>query len=242
MPNTVMPTVRLHPVQAYQARFARWLTAAVLLHALLLLIPASRDLLPGPASTTFKVTLSRTWRAPAPAKPAQSGRRETTPAERRLARPGPPDTGSPPAATPPAEPPLPPADAGAQPGDTRAPVTTARLLDIAHRREWNLPEPPAAPRPGVFAPHAPPERQSGIPQSGAPAENRALPGSTMIVDQWLAADGSHNVMVRTSSGQVLCGRAEAWNPMSPLVEPVMMYRACGNGRRTFEMPERVLLR
>jgi hypothetical protein len=63
-----------------------------------------------------------------------------------------------------------------------------------------------------------------------------------MVDQWLAADGSHNVMIRTSTGQVLCGRAESWNPMSPLVEPVMTYRACGDGRRTFEMPERVLLR
>jgi hypothetical protein len=137
---------------------------------------------------------------------------------------------------------LPPADAGAQPGDTRAPVTTARLLDIAHRREWNLPEPSAAPRPKVFTPRAPADRRSGIPLSGTPAENEALPARTAIVDQWLAADGSHNVMIRTATGQVLCGRAEAWNPMSPLVEPVMMYRACGNGRRTFEMPERVLLR
>jgi hypothetical protein len=49
-------------------------------------------------------------------------------------------------------------------------------------------------------------------------------------------------MVRMPNGELLCGRAEAWNPMSPLVEPVMMYRPCGNGRRTFEMPERVLLR
>jgi hypothetical protein len=115
------------------------------------------------------------------------------------------------------------------------------LLDFAHRREWNLPERSVAPGPGVFRPLSPPPNW----RSGTPAEGAAPPAKTGIVDQWLAADGSRNVMIRTPAGQLLCGRAEAWNPMSPLVEPVMMYRACGAGRRTFELPARpgrVLLR
>ena len=43
----------------------------------------------------------------------------------------------------------------------------------------------------------------------------------------------------------MCRRAEAWNPMNPLFEPVMMFRSCGGGRPSFEMPSRpghVLLR
>lgn len=251
MRNTATPTVRPRPIQAYQARFAWWLAVAVVLHALLLLIPARQDLLPGPTLTTLTVALSRIWRAPPQANSTDSGRSELTPAERRPAQPGTPNAGSPRVASPPtaappvaaprAESPSPSPGAGVQPGDTRAAVTTARLLDFAHRREWNLPEPSDPPRLGVPTPHPPPPNW----RSDTPAEGAALPAKTGIVDQWLAADGSRNVMIRTPTGQVLCGRAEAWNPMSPLVEPVMMYRACGGGRRTFEMPARpgrVLLR
>ena len=185
-----MPTVRPHPIQAHQARFAWWLAVAVFLHALLLLIPARQDRLPGPRLTTLTVAF-----------------------------PG----------------------AGVQPGDTRALVTTARLLDFAHHREWTLPEPSDPPRLGVLTPQPPPPNW----RAGTPAEDTALPAKTGIVDQWLAADGSRNLMIRTPTGQLLCGRAEAWNPMYPLVEPVMMYRACGGGRPSFEMPSRpgrVLLR
>lgn len=241
MRNAVMPSVRPRPVQAHQARFAWWLAVAALLHALLLLIPARQDLLLGPTLTTLTVALSGTWQAPAPASPALNGRSEPAPVERQPARPGTPNAGSPRAAAHPAEPPLSPPGAGVRPGDTRYPVTTARLLDSVNRREWYLPEPSDPPRLGVLTP-PPPHRRAGTAAVSAPLSGTALPAKTGIVDQWLAADGSHNVMIRTATGQVLCGRAEAWNPMSPLVEPVMMYRACGDGRRTFEMPERVLLR
>lgn len=238
MPNTVMPTLRLHPVQAYQARFARWLAAAVLLHALLLLIPARQYQLPAPALRTLTVALSKTLRAPPPANPAESSRGEAAPVERRPALPGRPNADMPPAVAPRASPPLPALDTGVQPDATHPPITTARLLDFAHRREWNLREPSLAPGPGVFRPQRPPPNW----RSGTLAEGTAPPAKTGIVDQWLAADGSSNRMIRTPNGELLCGRVEAWNPMSPLVEPVMMYRACGDGRRTFEMPERVLLR
>jgi hypothetical protein len=238
MRNTSTPTVRPHSVQAHQARFAWWLAVAVLLHALLLLIPARQYQLPEPALRTLTVALSRTLRAPPPANPAESSRRDAAPVERRLAPPGTPNADLPPAAAPRAAPPLPALDIGVQPDTTHPPITTARLLEFAHRRKWNLREPSVAPGPGVFRPQPPPPNW----RSGTPAESTALPAEAGIVDQWLAADGSSNRMIRLPNGELLCGRAEAWNPMSPLVEPVMMYRACGNGRRTFEMPERVLLR
>lgn len=59
---------------------------------------------------------------------------------------------------------------------------------------------------------------------------------------WLAADGSHNRMIRTPNGQLLCGRAEAWTPLNPLFEPVITCRPCGDGRPTFETLSPVLLR
>ena len=66
-----------------------------------------------------------------------------------------------------------------------------------------------------------------------------LPNKTEIVDRWLAADGSQNVVVNTPDGHTLCGRARAWDPMQPLVEHVMQFRPCGGGgKRTFEMPRR----
>lgn len=117
----------------------------------------------------------------------------------------------------------------------RTPASTARLLDFASRREWNLPESSDPPRLGVLTP-PPSNRQARTVADTASPSGSGLPVRTGIVDQWLAADGSHNVMIRTPSGQLLCGRAEAWNPMSPLVEPVMLYRACGGVPRTFEMP------
>lgn len=240
------PTIQAHSPPDYSTRFARWLAVAVLLHAALLFIPARQALPPGQKLGTLTVALSRTLRATAPASAAESSQNARVIAEQPQAPPDAPAAQSAPASAPattPAaaaelEPPAPASGAAAPGGVATAPVTTARLLDFAHRRQWNLPEPPSALRPGLFTPRPPlPDWRSGIPQ-----EATAPSARTAIVDQWLAADGSHNVMVRTATGQLLCGRAEAWNPMSPLVEPVMMYRACGSGRRTFEMPERVLLR
>jgi hypothetical protein len=234
MRHPATPTIREHPIQADQAQFAWWLVGAVFLHALLLLIPARQTLSPGPSVAALTVVLSRTWHGAPP----------TRPAEKRQTAQNLPAAESPPAIAPaiaPAEtlPVAPALEAPLpSPGDMSPPVTTARLLDFAHRREWNMPEPPVAPGPGAFKPQpAPPDWRPVVTAKGA-----ARPVASGIVDQWLAADGSRNVMIRTPTGQLLCGRAEAWNPMSPLVEPVMMYRACGDGRRTFEMPERVLLR
>ncbi len=62
------------------------------------------------------------------------------------------------------------------------------------------------------------------------------PAAVEITDRWLAADGSHNVVVNLPTGDTVCGRALAWNAMQPLVEHVMMFRPCGGGgKRSFTM-------
>jgi hypothetical protein len=70
-------------------------------------------------------------------------------------------------------------------------------------------------------------------------DGMVAPAKVEIVDRWLAADGSQNVVIKTPSGHTLCGRAEWSDPMRPLVEKVMMFRPCGGGgKRTFTMPHR----
>jgi len=65
------------------------------------------------------------------------------------------------------------------------------------------------------------------------------PAETEIVDRWLDAQGGHNVVVNLPNGDTYCGRAQAWDPMQPLVEHIMMFRPCGGGgKRTFDMASR----
>ena len=67
------------------------------------------------------------------------------------------------------------------------------------------------------------------------------PVETELVDRWQASDGSSNVVINTPNGDTFCGRAEAWNPMQPLVEHLTMFRSCGGGgKRTFSMAAREL--
>lgn len=125
-------------------------------------------------------------------------------------------------------------------------LTTARLLDSARKMEWPAPTGDDSRRLGVFVPQPLPENW----RSGGGIEDNILnpmilnpivrPGKTEIVDRWLAADGSHNVIISTPGGQTLCGRALAWDPMWPLVEHVMQFRPCGGGgKRILEMVQRI---
>jgi hypothetical protein len=108
--------------------------------------------------------------------------------------------------------------------------------------EWALPEKKSKGQLGVFTPRPLPENwRPRIIPTDTIFNGRMLPQKTGILDRWLAADGSQNVVINTPRGDTLCGRAEPWNPMSPLVEPVMMFRPCaGGGRRTFSMPDRYM--
>jgi hypothetical protein len=65
------------------------------------------------------------------------------------------------------------------------------------------------------------------------------PADVEIVDRWQAADGSHRVVLNLPNGDIVCGRAEANDPMQPLVEHIMLFGPCGGGgKRTFTMPHR----
>jgi hypothetical protein len=120
-------------------------------------------------------------------------------------------------------------------------LTAARLLDSANKIEWPAPDEDNSRRLGVFVPQPLPENwRSGIRIEDNILNPMVLPGQTEIVDRWLAADGSHNVIIDTPGGHTLCGRALAWDPMQPLVEHVMQFRRCGgNEKRTFEMTQRI---
>ena len=202
------------------ARFAAFLAAAAILHGMLLLLPAERGPSPGGVLNRLSVSLRAVPR-PAPEPVA-----EPAPPERLPARPDPTPAAAqtaPPADAPLIPPPPDAAAAGPPPG-----VATARLLDHANRMRWRLPEGDAARSLGEPAPR----------RAMQPPVEAAAAAPLEIVDRWQAADGSHNVLVRTVSGDLLCGRADAWDPLRPLVEPVMMFRTCGSAGPTFEWPDR----
>ena len=224
MGSTAAATIRTPPV-----RFAGFLALALAVHGLLLLLPAQRSLQPGEVLNRLSVSLQSiaTQRptADAPANPV-SPPPAATPV---VAQPEPP-VSFPEDATPPE-----PKAAPALPPPSSAP-STARLLDHAYRMRWQLPEGGDARRLGESWPGA--GTDSPLSELFDRPTARPPAAAIEIVDRWLAADGSHNVLIRTPSGEMLCGRAEAWNPMRPLVEHVTMFRVCGNGEPTFEWPDR----
>lgn len=202
------------------SRFTAFLATAVILHGMLLLVPAERGALPRDVLNRLSVSL-RTVPKPAPEVVAGPVTPKPPPAR---------SDSSPtvPQAAPPVDVrPIPPRPATTESKPARG-LSTARLLDHAHRINWKLPERDAARSLGMPAPGGD-YRPPGEAAPAAPIE---------IVDRWLAVDGSHNVLVRTASGDLLCGRAEAWDPLRPLIEPVMMFRTCGSAGPTFEWPDR----
>ena len=124
-------------------------------------------------------------------------------------------------------------------------ATTATLLHSLERMQ--LPGSERAPswRLGVHSQQDLPAnwgRRAGNEELAARNPEMAVPfapAEPVIVDRWLDTNGDHNVVVTLPSGDTLCGRAQAWNPMQPLVEHIMMFRTCGSGgKRTFEMASR----
>jgi hypothetical protein len=116
-------------------------------------------------------------------------------------------------------------------------LTTATLLSIVREADWRAPllpdEPDETPaHPGRAWPRA--WDRPVLATEANRFDDAYLPGETEILDRWRAADGAHEVVMRTPTGHTLCGRAAAWNPMEPLVEPIMLFRPCGGGgKRTF---------
>ena len=203
-----------------------WFALAVLAHLLLLSIPVGRQLAEHPPDLAIAVSLLRS----APAWPDAT---EPPPAPVEVSARKRPPVPLEPATTPTPELPQP---------EPRAPgaiefLESARSLELAPS--------PSTPRVlGEFRPPPPPSNwQPSITVEENLFGEYYLPSETEVVDRWLAADGSHNVVIRAPNGMTLCGRAQPWNPMQPLVEHVMMFHECaGGGKRTFTMPERFLRR
>jgi hypothetical protein len=117
-------------------------------------------------------------------------------------------------------------------------ITTARLVDSATRIEWNSAEPENFRNLGMPRLQAVPGERKGWLGEDNLFDGKMAPAETQVLDRWLAADGSHNVVVETPSGGTYCGRATSWDPMNPLFEPVMQYRPCGGGgKRTLNSPD-----
>jgi hypothetical protein len=214
-----------------------WLAMALLLHAILLLIPLQHL----PSATELSRVLSVSLQAPRkeqllvePQEVPVLQAEKTKPAKEPPPRP----------LQPLAEPPAVPAPRAGENdrGEPLVKSTTARLIDSASRLKWSLSEFDESRQLGVFVPPAGPKSQRpGIVVEDNLFNGMVIPARTEIVDRWLAADGSHNVVLNTSSGETLCGRAQPWNPMSPLIEPIMTFWKCGGGgSRTFKMPDRYM--
>jgi len=226
MQAAAIPTNRIAEI-----RLAGWLAAAAALHGLLLLLPHTP--LHHPVDTQRPLSVSLQSREiPRPEPPLPS-----TPTE-QVALP----FSSPPAAAVPttAPPALTVPNALTHPEEHIASahdMTTAELLDLARQRESaptrSLPERKL----GVHTPQPlPPNWRPGAAEEANRFDGMVLPDRGEIVDRWLSADGSHNVVIRTATGETYCGRVEAWNPTNPLYEPIMTFRTCGGGgKRTFEM-------
>jgi hypothetical protein len=209
-----------------------WLCLAVGLHALLLLIPFAHESAKKPADDTVIVklltekkqaqTLFKITEPPIPDAPAPETLSDPLPqAEQKMF----------------AEQEDMVSDIPAKPSDL---PSTARLLDSASRVEWFPEEKTEFLDLGVSSSRSIPDYlKAHMGDEDNLFNGMVAPRKTEVVDRWLAADGSHNVVIHTSAGHTFCGRALAWDPMRPLVEHVMQFRPCGGGgKRSFDMPRR----
>lgn len=109
-------------------------------------------------------------------------------------------------------------------------ITTAQLLRSVDHLKLSIPEKKKPLALGAIS--APP-----LPANWSPSlkiddnlfNGKVASAGSEIMDQWVDAGGGINMVIKTSSGNTLCGQAQAWTSMNPLVEPVMMWRSCGGG-------------
>ena len=222
-PVTVSASMRFH------WRDGLWLGIAVLLHALLLLVPMRHS----PPAVQESQVVSVSLLASRKEKPVLED--EKLPVTEKIV----------PSQTPPlAEVPTPPEPMAMEsnPEEPEVQTTTALLLDSASRFKWPSIEQDESRQLGVFVPQPIPENwRPRITVEDNLFNGMILPTRTEIVDRWLAADGNHNVVINTPSGETLCGRAKPWDPMNPELEPVMAFWKCGGGgKRDFKMPDRFM--
>lgn len=220
--NPGVRQTRLTTVNQLRGSDYGWLGLAVFLHTALLLVPVADRERPESAGTDGQVSVSLMRPHQEKIEPGNTIVRTPEPISTR------------------AKEMLPPDKEPTETSESPPAGPTARQLIESMGRIERFPEDRNVRRLGEFDPPAPPRNWL---LSIAVEDNRldgvTLPARTKIVDRWLAADGSHNVLIRIAGGETLCGRGQPWDPLRPLVEPVMMYRPCGRGKtRSFDMPAR----
>lgn len=223
---------------------ARWLAVAVLAHAALLLIPL-RERAPvsvdAPAQILLDLVTVEQPAAEPPTVPEKTRATQSLPEGQPRTEPEGPTV-------PETENPVIPQPAFV-PGPPEPTVTMARLMGLRDTVAEAVPlDPdPAGTARRLGTPDAfelPHNWQRGAgAQALAPFDNtfngKTVPVETEIVDRWLAADGSHHVVVETPAGLRMCGRARSWDPMQPLVEHIMMWKVCGgDGKVPFKFKPR----
>jgi len=217
-----MKSISVHASMRLGQRDALWLAIALVLHALVLLIPLRSPPEVAANPTMVAVSLMAAAREDPPIEekelPAPLAEQPSLVEQPRRAEPA------------------------AEEGVTEHPLvntTTARLLDSASRFKWPSIDNRSNRQLGVFVPEAMPGNwRPRIMMEDNLFNGMMLPTKTETVDRWMAADGTHNVVLNSPSGDTLCGRAKPWNPMNPLFEPVMTFWKCGGGgKRDFKMPE-----
>jgi hypothetical protein len=232
----------------YARRWSRsnlaWLALAVAIHGVLLLVPlrdwqAPAGLQPAIAIQLLPHGLLNDESLTPDIQPLEPARQVTA---RPALEPQQADAG------PPALQPAQPDPTGPEPSETTdkpVAMSAARLIDLVSRMSSNATPSALSRLPGLL----PLGRQdnswrrgskfpAGLPDNNL-FDGMVAPAETELVDRWQAADGSNNMVIRSPNGDTLCGRAEAWDPMRPLLEPLMMFRRCGGGgKRTFTMDSR----
>jgi hypothetical protein len=219
----------------WQSHHLLILIVALLLHATLLTIPLEFGSKPEQSVGLLSVTFSKLKRAAeaVTSRPAKVIQHTEADPSKTIEVDQPPATVTP-------EPDLPTAQPIQETPGTH--LTTALLLESASRREWQAPRFPAT--------RLPQENSSGtlprnwtdpvLPIFSNRFKDVVLPESVEIIDRWRDPDGTIQVVLHTPKGETICGRAAPWNPMEPLVEPVMMMRLCGGGGKRklqFTLPE-----
>lgn len=223
-----------------------WLALAIALHGVLLLVPLREWQAPAEVQQAIAIQLvPQRLGTDEPATPdVQPLERARQVTARPALEPQQADAG------PPALQPVQPDSAALEPTETTdkpGTMSAARLIDLVSRMSSNASLSPFGRKPGS-PPLGRPDnswRRGSKSTVGSPDNNlfdgMVAPAETELVDRWHAADGSNNVVINLPNGDTLCGRAEAWNPMRPLVEPLMMFRSCGGGgQQSFTMDKRRL--